>query len=179
MMAFSPGMAMIREKQQCFQGFSFFVGKDNHYLSPNNCAKYHVSSENKVIDCLKLNLRTQDDEGSEGDDSYDDEDDNDGPAIVCSCTLGGPTVVIEAKTDNKVQENTSEGREAVDIDNQAENKVQDSGDKTEDKEGDNIVSDEKVVRFEVNIHSYNFLSCSTSTWACTYISTYSRLFFRC
>merc|ERR1712154_337678 len=53
--------------------------------------------------------RTQDDEGSEGDDSFDDEDDNDGPAIVCSCTLGGPTVVIEAKTDNKIQENTSEG----------------------------------------------------------------------
>ena len=167
-------MATIKEKQQYFRGFSFFVGKDNHYLSPNNCAKYHVSSENKVIDCLKLNLRTLDDEGSEGDDSYDDEDDNDGPAIVCSCTLGGPTVVIEAKTDNKIQENTSEGREAVDIDNQAENKVQDSG----DKEGDNIVSDEKVVRFEVNIHSYNFLSCSTSTLAYN-IHTYSSLFFRC
>ena len=123
-----------------------------------------------------MNLRAQDDEGSEGD-SFDDEDDNDGPAIVCSCTLGGPTVVIEAKTDNKIQENTSEGREAVDSDNQAENKVQDSGDKTEDKEGDNIVIDEKVVRFEVNIHSYNFLSCSTLTW--THIPTYFMLFFRC
>ena len=159
-----------------FPRFLFFVGNGNHHLSPKTHAKYHFSSlDNKLIDSLKLNLRTEDDEGSEGDDSYDDEDDNDGPAIVCSCTLGGPTVVIEAKTDNKVQENTSEGREAVDIDNQAENKVQGSGDKTEDKEGDNIVSDEKVVRFEVNIHSYNFLSCSTSTL--TYIPT--RLFFRC
>ena len=105
-----------------------------------------------------MNLRTEEDECSEGGDSFDEEGDDDGPAIVCSCTLGGPTVVIEAKTDDKVQENTSEGREAVDIDNQAENKVQDSGDKTEDKEEDNIVSDQKVVRFEVNIHSYNFLS---------------------
>ena len=113
-----------------------------------------------------MNLRTLDDEGSEGNDSFDDEDDNDGPAIVCSCTLGGPTVVIEAKTDNKIQDNTSEWREAVDSDNQAEIRVQDSG----DKEGDNIVSDEKVVRFEVNIHSYNFLSCSTLTL--TYIYTY-------
>ena len=120
-----------------------------------------------------MNLRTEEDECSEGGDSFDEEGDVDGPAIVCSCTLGGPTVVIEAKTDNKVQENISEGREAVDIDNQAEIRVQDSG----DKEGDNIVIDEKVVRFEVNIHSYNFLSCSTSTL--TYTPTYSRLFFRC
>ena len=124
-----------------------------------------------------MNLRTEEDECSEGGDSFDEEGDDDGPAIVCSCTLGGPTVVIEAKTDNKIQENISEGREAVDSDNQADNKVQDSGDKTEDKEGDNIVIDEKVVRFEVNIHSYNFLSCSTSTL--TYTPTYSRLFFRC
>ena len=129
-----------------------------------------------MIDCLKLNLRTLDDEGSEGDDSYDDEDDNDGPAIVCSCTLGGPTVVIEAKTDDSVQENVSGVR---DIEYVGENKIQDPvlNRDEEGQGGDNIVSDGKVVRFEVNIHSYNFLSCSTSTL--TYTPTYSRLFFRC
>ena len=110
-----------------------------------------------------MNLRTEDDEGSEGGDSFDEEGDDDGPAIVCSCTLGGPTVVIEAKTDDSVQENVSGVR---DIEYVGENKIQDPvlNCDEEGQGGDNIVSDGKVVRFEVNIHSYNFLSCSTLTW---------------
>ena len=89
-----------------------------------------------------FNFRLEDDD-SEGSDAFEDEDEEDGPALVCSCTLGGPTVVIEAKKD-KVQE----GREGVTT-------KQDSGKgpyQEEDGRGsetEHPCSDAQVVRFEV------------------------------
>ena len=95
-------------------------------------------------------------EDSEGSDAFEDEDEDDGPALVCSCTLGGPTVVIEAKTDN-VQE-AKEGKEGNEKETTVtENQIeeQDSG-KGTFQEGDgggsqteHPSSDAKVVRFEV------------------------------
>ena len=91
-------------------------------------------------------------EDSEGSDAFEDEDEDDGPALVCSCTLGGPTVVIEAKEDEvKEVEEVKEGKGGHEKEARVTNQVQDQGkDPYQEEEGEG--SDAKVVRFEVAEH---------------------------
>ena len=86
-------------------------------------------------------------EDSEGSDAFEDEDD--GPALVCSCTLGGPTVVIEAKTDEV--EEAKEGKGGDEKEAGETNQVQDQ-DQGPIQEEDGEGSDAKVVRLEVAEH---------------------------
>ena len=86
-------------------------------------------------------------EDSEDSDAFEDEDD--GPALVCSCTLGGPTVVIEAKTDEV--EEAKEGKGGHEKEAGVANQVQDQ-DQGPFQEEDGEGSDAKVVRFEVAEH---------------------------
>ena len=86
-------------------------------------------------------------EDSEDSDAFEDEDD--GPALVCSCTLGGPTVVIEAKTDEV--EEAKEGKGGHEKEAGVTNQVQDQ-DQGPFQEEDGEGSDAKVVRFEVAEH---------------------------
>merc|ERR1719300_789002 len=95
--------------------------------------------------------RIEDDE-SEGSDAFEDEDEEVGPALVCSCTLGGPTVVIEAKTD-KVQEakeaKEGNGKEATVTENQIEEQDPFQEEAGGGSETEHPSSDAKIVRFEV------------------------------
>ena len=79
-------------------------------------------------------------------DAFEDEDD-DGPALVCSCTLGGPTVVIEAKTDNKKEELSVEEEEG--FQDQEHHDKDRADDPFQEENGRGGESDGKVVRFEV------------------------------
>ena len=83
-------------------------------------------------------------------DAFEDEDD-DGPALVCSCTLGGPTVVIEAKTDNKKEELSVEEEEG--FQDQEHHDKDRADDPFQEENGRGGESDGKVVRFEVIIET--------------------------
>ena len=81
-------------------------------------------------------------------DAFEDEDD-DGPALVCSCTLGGPTVVIEAKTDNKKEELSVEEEEGFQDQDQEHHDKDRADVPFQEENGRGGESDGKVVRFEV------------------------------
>ena len=83
----------------------------------------------------------------ESDDSDEDAFEDDGPALVCSCTLGGPTVVIEAKTDNKKEELSVEKEEG--FQDQEHHDKDRADDPFQEENGRGGESDGKVVRFEV------------------------------
>ena len=59
-------------------------------------------------------------EDSEGSDAFEDEDEDDGPALVCSCTLGGPTVVIEAKEDEVKEVEVEDEVDLLNLQNQTQ-----------------------------------------------------------
>ena len=84
----------------------------------------------------------------ESDDSDEDAFEDDGPALVCSCTLGGPTVVIEAKTDNKKEELSVEEEGFQDQDQEHHDKDR-ADNPFQEENGRGGESDGKVVRFEV------------------------------